>query len=73
MDEIYTLDDLRSLIGFGLGTTKLDNELIRDAFISGGGAAAGMAIKFLDLDDETGDRFAAFVLHHLTQFIQSVD
>ena len=55
MDNIQ---DFRSAVGFGMGSTKMDNELIEEAFIMGAGAATGMAAAYLDLSDEQTADFA---------------
>lgn len=38
--------------GFGMGTTKLDNDLIVEAFIMGAGVATGLVSGFLDLEEK---------------------
>jgi hypothetical protein len=56
MDNV---EDLRTAVGFGMGTKTLDNELIADAFIMGAGAATGMAAGILNLDPATTVDLAA--------------
>lgn len=46
------IENIRAVVGFGLGTSRLDNELIREAFIMGAGFGSGTAIEYLDLDEE---------------------
>ena len=47
------IENIRAVVGFGLGTSRLDNELIREAFIMGAGFASGTAIEYLNLDEES--------------------
>lgn len=49
---LNNIEDFRVAAGFGMGSTKLDNELISEAFIMGAGAATGMAVGYLGLDDD---------------------
>jgi hypothetical protein len=52
------LEDIRVALGFGMGSSRLDNELIGEAFIMGAGFACGIAIDFLELSQEQSNSFA---------------
>jgi hypothetical protein len=64
------LEDIRAVIGVGLGTSKLDRQLIRDAFVLVAGAASGIATGFLDLGDEQAEELAAYSLELVTQIVE---
>jgi hypothetical protein len=54
------IEKIQGLVGFGLGTKRLDNELIEDAFVLGSGMIAGYALSVLGdtWDEEQRERFA---------------
>lgn len=59
------MKDLRVVAGFGMGTTKLDNDLIVEAFIMGAGVATGIISSSLGLDDKQSVEVAAKCLAHI--------
>jgi hypothetical protein len=58
-------DDLRAAAGFGLGNTKLDNDLINEAFILGAGFGVGLAVDLVECGPERGLYIAQEVLRHV--------
>lgn len=58
---------MRVAAGFGLGSTKLDNDLIADAFILGAGFIAGAVTGMSDMDDETREDFLTQCLYYAGQ------
>jgi hypothetical protein len=59
------MKDLRVVAGFGMGTTKLDNDLIVEAFIMGAGVATGIISRLLDLDEKLSGEVASECLSHI--------
>lgn len=58
---LNNIEDFRVAAGFGMGSTKLDNDLISEAFIMGAGAAAGMIVGYLNLEEDVAVDMAARV------------
>jgi hypothetical protein len=63
-------EDIRAVIGVTLGTSRLDRELIRDAFVLGAGAATGIAIRLLDIGDEEAEKLSVYALDVATQIVE---
>lgn len=69
------IEDIRAVVGFGLGTSRLDNELIREAFIMGAGFGSGTAIDYMNLGDEKAMDLAMqclSLLEKITDYEQDV-
>lgn len=50
---------MRGAIGYGLGSTDLDNNLIADAFLLGAGYIAGAVTSMFDLGEADAQEFLA--------------
>lgn len=59
------MNDLRVVAGFGMGTTKLDNDLIVEAFIMGAGVATGIICSSLNLSEKQSIEVAAKCLSYI--------
>lgn len=57
--------ELRTAVGFGMGTKELDNEITEDAFLIGGGYACGLMAGLLDMTDKEAETICKQVEFHL--------